>query len=104
MPNWKGSTRRDTLPPDWYTVRRPFVLNRDGHRCQHVRYDTGRKCGARANQVDHIDDRDDHSYRNLRSLCEWHHNQKSGRQGGTASQAARRRNQPAPKRHPGILP
>jgi 5-methylcytosine-specific restriction protein A len=101
---WKGSRRKTDLPPDW-EARREFVLNRDGRRCQHIRYDTGKKCGAHANQVDHIDDRLDHSYRNLQALCEWHHNKKSGRQGGTASQAARRRKEAAAeKRHPGLLP
>lgn len=105
MPHgWKGSTRKETLPDDWPAIRRR-VLRRDRYRCQHVRYDTGRKCGARANQVDHIDDRNDHRDANLQSLCEWHHNEKSGRQGGLASQAARRRRERKPEyRHPGILP
>lgn len=104
MAGWRNSTRKDTLPPDWER-RRKFVLNRDQHRCQHVRYDTDRKCGAPANQCDHIDDRLDHSYANLQALCEWHHNQKSGRQGGLAAQSRRRKDETRTEhRHPGLLP
>jgi 5-methylcytosine-specific restriction protein A len=105
MPGWKGSNRRRELPDDW-PARRARVLIRDHHRCQHVRTDTDRICGARANQVDHIrhgkprDDRES----NLQALCKFHHDQKSGREGGQASQQKRRdqtrRQEPL---HPGVL-
>lgn len=102
MPGWQGSTRKDTLPPDW-PERRLRILARDRHSCRHVRYDTGAPCGRRANEVDHIDDRNDHRDENLQALCHWHHLRKSGRQGGLAAQA-QRASSPPPRRHPGILP
>lgn len=103
MPGWKGSRRRQTLPADW-EERRRRILRRDRYRCQHVRDDTGEKCGARANQVDHVERGAGDHDGNLQALCEWHHNQKSGREGGRASQAKRReqtrRQQPL---HPGLI-
>lgn len=95
----RPSTRKLTLPPDW-EIRRLSRLRRDQFRCQHIRFDTGMKCGAKANQVDHVDDRSNHALENLQSLCEWHHQQKSSSQGGTA--AARRRKVQKQK-HPGII-
>lgn len=106
MPQWRGSTRRDTLPPDWPTTH-ARILNRDRHACQHVRNDTGRPCGREAHHVDHItghasggSDADD----NLQALCEYHHNVKSGREGGLASQRARRARTAAnTPTHPGLI-
>lgn len=57
---WTGSNRRAELPADW-DVRRERVLRRDRYRC--------RRCGARATDVDHIDDPADHDPANLQSLC-----------------------------------
>ncbi len=106
MPGWKGSTRRHELPKDW-PQRHARVLKRDHHRCQHVREDTGRKCGRHANQVDHIirpDDGGTDDDRNLQALCEWHHQRKSSSEGGTASAIARRARRDAAKpQHPGLL-
>lgn len=103
MPNWEGSDRASRLPADW-NARRVVVLQRDSYACQHVRSDTGRRCGARANEVDHIRNDDDHSYSNLRALCSYHHAQKSGREGGVASGAARRKKRDSRARpHPGLL-
>lgn len=100
---WSTSNRKAQLPADW-PHRCKFVLNRDRHRCQHIRYDTGRKCGAFANQVDHKDQSLswDHSYGNLQSLCEHHHNVKSSSEGGQA--AAARRKAARRRRHPGLMP
>jgi 5-methylcytosine-specific restriction enzyme A len=97
-PAWHGSTRKDTLPPDW-PQRRERRLRADGYRCQHVREDTEQQCGAHANQVDHTGDRNDHRHEMLQSLCEYHHQQKSSAQGGDAAAARRRA---ARRRHPGI--
>jgi len=99
MPNWAGSTRSATLPPDWER-RRKRVLERDNYQCQHIRSDRNRKCGARANQVDHINQerREDHSDENLQSLCQWHHQRKSSAEGGRGN--ARKKAAP---RHPGLL-
>lgn len=102
MPGWKGSNRRSRLPTDWEQIRRD-ILDRDGSQCQHVRYDTGHKCLLPAHDVDHIINNDDDSYTNLQALCPWHHKQKSGREGGTASGKARRaRAQQAKPLHPGL--
>lgn len=96
---WAGSNRRHELPPDWYTTIRPFVLQRDEHRCRN-RID-GRVCGRRANQVDHIGDRHDHRPEMLQALCADCHASKSSRQGNDARWAVRMR-RPA-ERHPGLI-
>ena len=107
MPNWEGSDRRSTLPPDWaVTVLR--ILRRDHHRCQWIRQDTGRRCLAKARDVDHKlshkdGGTDDDS--NLWALCEWHHRRKTGQEGGRASGIARRAKAEAAKpSHPGLMP
>jgi 5-methylcytosine-specific restriction endonuclease McrA len=103
MPGWNGSSRRETLPPDWPQIR-SAVLERDHHQCQHVREDTGRICGLLATDCDHIGDRTDHRMSNLRALCHWHHLRRSGQQGGRASQQARNaRKKAAQPKHPGVL-
>jgi 5-methylcytosine-specific restriction protein A len=107
MPSgWVGSNRRSELPPDWPIICLRILL-RDHHRCQHVREDTGRKCGRRASSVDHITPHsqggtDDDS--NLQALCDWHHGRKTGIEGGTASGVARRAKRDASKPiHPGLI-
>lgn len=95
---WRGSTRRATLPPGWARIRKQ-VLARDNYRCVHIRYDTGQRCNAYANQCDHIGDRDNHALDNLQSLCEYHHRIKSSEQGGAAYAAKYRKQKP---KHPGI--
>jgi 5-methylcytosine-specific restriction protein A len=106
MPNWEGSDRRQTLPPD-RPVRHLTVLRRDHHRCQHLREDTGRKCGRTAHNVDHIvsyKDGGTDDYSNLQALCERHHRQKSGPEGGRASGQVRRAKRNAAKPiHPGLI-
>ena len=96
----RPSTRKATLPDDWEQLR-AATFRRDRHRCQHVRYDTGKKCLKRATDCDHVGDRNDHRIENLQSLCSWHHKQKTSSQGGTA--AAARRKQPQKQKHPGIV-
>lgn len=98
MPGWEGSTRRQTLPANWYREIRPAVIARD----RSCRWPTpgGGVCGdPGANQVDHIGDRDDHSLGNLQLLCEAHHRFKSAQQGGLAGGRIGR---PRGK-HPGML-
>lgn len=100
----KESGRTSPLPKMWPAIRMN-VLRRDNFQCVHIREDTGLPCGAYANQVDHIDDPNDHSHKNLQSLCEWHHNQKTGGQGGRAAAQNRQRRSSAPREmHPGFLP
>ena len=57
---WADSNRRRELPANWAKIR-ARVLKRDGGLCV--------KCGASANQVDHIGRSDNHRTENLQSLC-----------------------------------
>ena len=102
---WEGSTRKETLPPDW-AQRRQAVFARDGNRCVVIKKD-GRRCWDRELlECDHIGDRNDHSLENLRTLCQWHHARRSASQGGLASANAKQ-NRPSLKRppevHPGLI-
>lgn len=105
LPGWQGSDRRQRLPSNWQSEIRPRILNRDRYRCQHIRFDTGEPCNLYANEVDHISRGDDHRDANLQALCHYHHLQKSGSEGGAASQAARnaRYGRPGKAKHPGLL-
>lgn len=97
------SGRTSPLPKAWPKIR-ANVLRRDNYQCVWVREDTGLPCGARANQVDHMDKGPDvHTHDNLQSLCSYHHKQKTAQQGGTAN-AAKAKNRITNERHPGFLP
>ena len=96
------SGRTSPLPAKWKFIR-ANVLRRDNYQCVHIREDTGQRCGARATDVDHGDlGPDNHTHANLRSLCRFHHNQKTAAQGGTA--AAKKKNRITTEAHPGFLP
>lgn len=104
MPQWRNSTRRDRLPPDW-PARRKKRLRKDQYRCQ-WKLDSGLTCGAYATDVDHIRPGDDHSPENLRSLCSEHHQIKSSSEGGQARAAKQREIDQRFRRteeHPGLL-
>ncbi|QDP44206.1 HNH endonuclease [Streptomyces phage Celia] len=104
MPGWKGSERREGLPSDWAQIR-ARILKRDQHRCTHTN-DYGARCSEPATDVDHIIPGNDHSPGNLRSLCSWHHDKKSGAEGARAAAANRRRHDKKFRRgeqHPGLL-
>lgn len=94
MPWSATSGRTSPLPPNWASIRRA-VLERDGHRCMAMRGDTGERCDWPANQVDHMDEPDDHRLHMLQSLCEYHHARKTAAQGGRA------RPKKAEPKHPG---
>lgn len=96
---WDGSDRKARLPREWHRIRRR-VLIRDSYQCQHR--DNGVKCGATANQVDHIVPGDDHSEANLQALCVTHHRAKSSREGVEARAKIPRRARPT-ENHPGFL-
>lgn len=97
---WDTSDRKERLPSDWST-RRIRVLRRDGYRCQ-ARDSMNNQCGAPANQVDHIQHGDDHSYENLQALCRWHHAHKSSEE-GHAAMKPRPTQRRAPEPHPGEI-
>ncbi|MCC2278903.1 HNH endonuclease [Streptomyces sp. ET3-23] len=104
MPDWKGSSRRDRLPPDWPKIRLR-VLRRDGYRCTE-RDQYGERCSEPATDIDHILPGDNHREVNLRALCGWHHQVKSSREGAAAQAAARRRHSKRFRRteaHPGLI-
>ncbi|MGW4487869.1 HNH endonuclease [Amycolatopsis sp. NPDC004368] len=94
--NWAGSTRAARLPPDWGT-RVATVMVRDHGIC-HV-------CGqAGADQVDHIEQGDDHDLRNLAPIHThvppYCHRAKSSAEGNDA-RWQHRRGRPA-EQHPGL--
>lgn len=101
---WRGD-RRSELPADW-PRRRLAVLERDGFRCQWSLGHDG-KCGAPANQVDHVRRGNDHSLVNLRALCEEHHREKSSFEGWDEYRArlteSRAKFQGRQGNHPGVL-
>lgn len=86
-PAWQGSTRKETLPPNWESEIRPAVLERDGYRCR-IRFED--ICVDDANQVDHIGDRRDHRLENLQAGCGPCHQRKSSQQGRAARFSERR--------------
>lgn len=87
MSGWTDSNRRGRLPANWPAIREK-VLERDGRRCT-WRYTDGSRCKEPATDVDHRRRGDNHSMANLRSLCGWHHDKKSAREG--AYEAAKQR-------------
>lgn len=96
--------RSAPMPRGWAKLREK-ALRRDRYKCQAIRADTDQPCHEPATDVDHIvpawqGGTDDLA--NLRSLCRWHHQQKTSSEAGRASQARPPRNRPAEK-HPGLL-
>jgi hypothetical protein len=83
---WSGSTRRQTLPPDWPEIRR-FVLDRDDGVCQIADADI---CTGVATDADHLGASDDHRLHLLRAACRPCHQRRSSSQGGRAAAEARR--------------
>lgn len=71
--DWSHSTRSKRLPKDWST-RRKHIMKRDNGTCY--------KCGDKADQVDHIEPGDDHSFDNLAAICETCHRKKTAQEWG----------------------
>lgn len=93
-----NSGRTVPLPKAWKFIR-ANVLRRDNYQCQWVREDTGLLCLAPATDVDHGEEGPEvHAHRNLKSLCGWHHKQKTAQQGGLANAAKSK----VKKSHPGV--
>lgn len=93
---WDGSDRLARLPPDW-SARRRRVLQRDRHSCQWS------GCSARATHVDHIEPSGSDEDWNLQSLCAYHHNKKSSREGNAAQARLRKLLKREPERSPGEI-
>jgi 5-methylcytosine-specific restriction protein A len=86
--SFASSTYRRGRPLQWERVRRG-ILRRDHGLCVAM-LPSGQRCGARANQVDHIVPRSaggSDEMANLQSLCLFHHQQKTA----VEANAARRR-------------
>lgn len=96
---WETSDRRSSLPPDW-RARRQARLQLDGFRCT-ATMRSGSRCHDRATDVDHHRGRDHHELEDLRSLCSWHHDRKSSREGAAARTPLSERRRP--EAHPGLI-
>lgn len=98
------SERRARLPDDWDRADGPRarVLARDGHACQWPM--PGRRCGARASHVDHIEPGTTGSVpdHELWALCAGHHTAKTAAEGGRAKAARYRVRRPHARVHPGV--
>lgn len=97
---WAGSTRKATLPVDWDRLRLA-CLERDGYRCTWM--DNGHRCPERATDCDHVKDRNDHSLRNLRSLCGAHHLRRTSQQAHAARAAIKAKTRLPEEPQPGII-
>lgn len=83
-----GDEKGRELPSNWESQIVPDIKKRDGGRCRWI-LPSKRRCPRAGVEVDHIGDPDDHSYRNLRLLCVFHHGKRTARQ-GIAARAARK--------------
>lgn len=97
---WDTSDRKSELPADW-AARRMRVLRRDAYKCR-AKDSRGIRCGAPANQVDHISRCANHDEDNLEALCRWHHARKSSAEGNSVH-PRRPRQAREPEAHPGLL-
>jgi hypothetical protein len=98
---WAGSTRKSTLPVDWDRLRK-VCFKRDGYQCTWVMED-GFRCPMPATDCDHIEDRDDHSLANLRSLCADHHLKRTSKQAYKAKMAIKALGRLPEEPQPGII-
>jgi hypothetical protein len=112
---WTGSNRNAELPANWRPVVRPAVLRRDGHACTWLEgyedggfaaylagdYSQADRCGERGADVDHVGDPHDHRPDNARTLCKWHHNRRSSKQGNAAQVRISTKRPREP--HPGLI-
>ncbi len=104
MPGWVNSDRREHLPANWTKLREQrFKI--DGYRCTAYMESDNTRCTGPAEECDHIGKRTDHRIQMLRSLCSWHHQRKSSREGAAAYNKIMRENRSRFRRteeHPGL--
>ena len=90
------------LPRGWSALRR-MILDRDGQQCTWT--DDGVRCTQPATDVDHVipahKGGTDEPH-NLRALCRWHHNRKTGREANAARVKIAPRRRPG-ESHPGLI-
>lgn len=94
---WSATGRQ--LPSNWQAIVR-LVKARDGHRCTWTQNDGSRCPETTRLEVDHIGNPHDHSPDNLRTLCHWHHAQRTARQASASKRRAPKMRTPEP--HPGL--
>lgn len=99
---WKNSNRRNELPSNWQQLRIQ-VLIRDGYQCTFIDEASTRRCEKHATDVDHIVHGNDHTLRNLRALCQWHHKKKTSMEGNQSPMRRSTSNSRPKPAHPGIL-
>jgi 5-methylcytosine-specific restriction endonuclease McrA len=98
---WDGSDRRSRLPENWPALVAQVKAKALG-RCQ-ARLPSGVRCPRKGTDVDHIIPGDDHSLKNLRLLCPYHHDKKSSKEGREAQNAIKRSKYRPREDHPGQL-
>jgi 5-methylcytosine-specific restriction endonuclease McrA len=97
---WDTSDRADRLPPNWKDLVRQ-VWSRDGGRCT-WKLPSGARCPRKGADVDHRNNNDDHSLRNLRLLCRHHHDKKTQRE-AWAGKMRRKSTKRPPEAPPGAI-
>lgn len=90
----KQTSRTKPLPKNWWHAR-ARQLKADNHQCTHTREDTGKRCIAKATDVDHINGVNDENA--LTSLCKHHHMVKTGKD---SHKNRKKHEQP---QHPGLI-
>lgn len=105
---WDGSTRAETLPPDW--PKRVAKERRAAATPEHPNGQcrrriksavTGRwmRCPLAGDEVDHRSDRLNHD--DVELLCSRHHTKKTQQEAQAAKAAKRATGRREPERHPG---
>ena len=91
------------MPANWASLRLR-VLARDRGRCTWLKQDGTGRCTSRATDVDHVRAGDNNDMSNLASLCGWHHDRKSAREGVDAAEESRKREKASSRfdGHPGL--
>lgn len=105
---WEGSTRRETLPPDWPARvarrrRAAATPEHPGGQCEKRIKSaiTGKwmRCPRAGDEVDHKTDRLNHD--DLQLLCQFHHDRKTQQEARAAKAAKRAWGRRQPEAHPG---
>lgn len=98
---WRGSQRREELPPNWHQLREA-VKRRAGGQCEHL--EDSLRCPNAGTDCDHALDRHDHRLSALQWLCADHHKMKTQREAIEGRRAAREamRHSSAKTSHPGL--
>lgn len=100
---WQGSDRRSRLPSNWASEIVLAVKRRAGGQCEWLLPRSGKRCPRPGKDVDHKVAGDDHSMRNLRLLCEHHHDKKTAQEGVWGRYGKKKIAGRPAERHPGAV-